>query len=269
MQDIYRAKTLESGTGNLTRKDIGEMLRSPDVTLVFDFDQTIADTAVFQRPSYSKAVSQILGRQIEISAEFAKKKELRGKDASVVCKILLEEFGGISDEEAIKTAVLLQGDALMDLLVRENVLLMDGIDDIVRLLRKIDKKAGVASQSPDDFIDVFLQRAMVDDASIQDVFPQHAVVGRSSLMNLQKSGRQDVLFKPSPFSIFLAADKISRDKKHVLYVGDNAIDARCVIGEKDMTGLIVNNTEEKRSELVLTYGGQRNIVIVGSMMEVL
>ena len=260
-------------------KEIKDMILSPNVALVNDFDETIASTVHFQRESYTNSVKKVLGIDFIITEEFGRT-QLRGRSGLEICRILFRHFGNVEDETLVAQAVGLRRDVLERLVNEEANLtkyLMPGIDEMVRMLRSLGKKAGIASQSPDGFIHAFLQRAEVDGKSIEDIFPKDAVVGETTVQGIETALSlvsqpvdNSLLYKPVPFPIYLAAARVQhREGDHILYVGDHNVDAQCVIGKKNMTGLIVNKDEGKRNELCLMYGQQGNIVTVGSLREVL
>lgn len=257
---------------------IKDMILDPNVSLVYDFDETIAGTSHLQRESYRNAVEEVLNISFEITEEFGRT-QLRGKTGPEICRILLKHFGNIEDEALVAQAVALRKNVLQRLVNAEENLtqyFIPGVDEMVRSLRRTGKKAGIASQSPDGFIHEFLQRATVDGEAIGDVFPKDAVVGETTIQGIEAAFSllnqplDSSLYKPVPFPIYLAAARVQqRESNHILYIGDHNVDAQCVVGKQNMTGLIVNKDEGKRTELSLMYGEQRNIVIVGSIEEVL
>lgn len=275
MQDIYRTNTLESGAGNLTRKYIGEMLRSPNVAVVLDFDHTIADTSDFHNRSFGKALKDV-GRSFEITPDFAEKK-LRGKSDGEILSILLEVSGGV-DEDLLLRAVRVRKKYLEELLLGEDDLfsyLIDGIPALVRYFRNHQKKIGIASASPDKFVRGFISRSFVDGISIADVVIPEAIVGGTTVRNIHKallsSGENTPsLDKPNPFSITLSASRVDghgNDNRPILYVGDGKVDALSVKGRNNMVGLIVNVKD--RDALSGEFAGYNNIAVVGSVLEVL
>ena len=269
----------EVATERASVNQIKGMILDPNVSLVMDFDETIASTIHFQRASFTDAVREVLNVNFVITEEFGRT-QLRGKTGLEICRILFKHFGNVEDKKLVAQAVALRNNVLERLIiVEENCTryLIPGVDQMVRGLRKAQKQAGIASQSPDGFIHTFLQRAIVDGKIIEDVFPKDAVVGETTVQGIEaafallnQSTDPFLLYKPVPFPIYLAAGKIrQRESDHILYVGDHNVDAQCVVGKQNMTGLIVNQSEGKRKELSLMYGQQRNIVIIGSLMEVL
>lgn len=274
MKDIFRVDTLESRAGNLARKDIREMLKSSGVSVVFDFDHTIANTSSFHKQSFQVALEGV-NRSFDIMPDFIKK-ELRGKSDEKIIEILLSVSGGV-DEDLLSRAISAREKCLEELVL--NVIdlssyLIEGIPELVEYLRNHHKRVGIASASPDGFVSEFIKKSFVGGKSMADVFVPDAIVGGTTVrvihQALLSSGvSAPSLNKPNPLSIILSASKVGGykdDNYPILYVGDGKVDALSVRGRYNMTGLVVNarDSDELSGELV----GYRNIVVVRSLQEV-
>lgn len=271
MNELLRRYGIESQNGSKL-KEVREMLISPDVLTVFDFDHTLFNTSSFHKESFHGALRAV-ERPLEITPELREK--IVGRDDEYAFGILLGATGefdktlilrAINEREKIlKKMVEASGDL--------TVYFMKGIPDVIRSLRASGKKVGIASASPDSFVQEFVTRVNVDGTSISDVFGPEAIVGGTTVRSIRNAlsvnGDVPPLDKPNPFSIVYAAERANGKLAYpILYIGDEEMDALSVRGrDRDIVGLIVN--EKKHDILRKEFEIFKNIVVVKSVLEVL
>lgn len=270
MNELLRRYRVESQNANNIR-EIREMLIAPDVVTVFDFDNTMFKTNNFHRMSFRGALLA-MGKSLEITPELGAK--LRGGADEDILRVLLDVSGGM-DDALLSQAIDERKKILMQVARADGDLsayFMPGIPDAVRTLRTCGKKAGIASASPDSFVQEFITRANVDGKSISDVFAPDAIVGGTTIRSIHIAfsfdGDVSSLNKPNPFSIRYSARKIRGEQESsILYIGDGKVDALSVRGRKNMVGLIIN--AEEHNKLSKEFERDENIIAVGSIREVL
>lgn len=264
-------ETLKQQENKITPLEIGEMLKSPYVLTVFDFDHTLFNTSGFHRKSFQETLDA-LERPLVITPDLGA--TLRGKSDEDILRTLLESSGGV-DDSLLEQAVKERQKVLRQLVELEQDLscyFMPEIQDLIRGLRVNRKKVGIASNSPDGFIHEFIKRANVDGKSIDDLFIKDSIVGGSTIRaicNALAVGNDiHSLNKPNPFSIIYSASNINGEEQSpILYIGDGRVDALSVRGRKNMVGLIINAKEQ--GILSGEFAGFGNILVVDSIKEVL
>lgn len=264
-------ETLKQQESKITPLEIGEMLKSPYVLVVFDFDHTLFDTSGFHRKSFQETL-YVLDRPLVITPDLGA--TLRGKNDEDILRILLEVSGGV-DDSSLERAVKEREKVLRQLVELEQDLscyFMPEIEDLIRSLRVNRKKVGIASNSPDGFVKEFVTRVNVDGKSISDAFVPDAIVGGTTVKSIYNALSVDdnvfSLNKPNPFSIRYSASKISGEQEFpILYIGDGRVDALSVRGRKNMVGLIIN--EKEQGVLSGEFDDFGNILVAGSIKEVL
>lgn len=271
MNELLKRYRVESQNGNSLR-EVREMLISPDILTVFDFDNTMFKTSNFHKTSFQGALDA-LGRSLKITPELGAK--LRGGGDEEILGILLDASGGV-DKGLLLRAINQRKEILMQAVKADGDLaayLMPSIPDAIRSLRACGKKVGIASASPDGFVQEFVTRVNVDGTSISDVFVSGAIVGGTTVRSIHNALSVDgdslpSLNKPNPFSIRYSASRISGEQKYpILYIGDGSVDALSVSGNQNMIGLIVN--AEDHDKLRKEFERDENIIVVGSIEEVL
>lgn len=272
MNELLKRYKMESGNGSML-KEVREMLIAPDALTVFDFDHTMFRTGNFHKISFQGAI-HALGRSLRITPELGAK--LRGGADEQILGILLDASGGF-DNALLSRAINERERILMQVVRADDDLtayFMPGIPDVIRSLRACGKQVGIASASPDGFVQEFVTRVNVDGRSISDVFVSDAIVGGTTIRSIHNALSVDVdmplssLNKPNPFSIRYSASKISREKDSpILYIGDGKVDALSVIGRRNMVGLVTN--AEEHDKLCEEFERSENIIVIGSIQEVL
>ncbi|EKD85611.1 MAG: hypothetical protein ACD_37C00677G0001 [uncultured bacterium] len=271
MNELLKRYRVEAQNENSLR-EVREMIIAPDTLTVFDFDHTMFKTSIFHRMSF-QGVLHALGRSLEITPELGAK--LKGGGDEEIFEILLDASGG-TDKNLLLRAINERKKILIQAVKADGDLaayFMPGIPDAIRSLRACGKKVGIASASPDGFVQEFVARVSVDGVNINDVFISDAIIGGTTVRSVHNSLSVDSdspssLNKPNPFSIRYSANKISGEQGFpILYIGDGRVDALSVRGNQNMVGLIVN--AEEHDSLRKEFERDENIIVVGSIGEVL
>lgn len=239
---------------------VKHMIENPSIAKIFDFDHTIAESSTMHR----QAIEDVCG--IRIAPDYGVT-HLRGKDTRSTMEIVLRDLVGIKDPRLLLDQKIKEREKRLLTVVRQvqnpQQYLMPGVTQIVDILRKTGQRAGIASQSSQQFIGEFLQRA-----GIGDCFPSSAIVGLELLERGERRFSRRFV-KPSSDSIVHAAKRLGVSSQEIIYIGDNEIDAASIAGRSGITGLIVNADNAKRSKLEKKFGKYENIIIIGSLEEVI
>lgn len=207
-----------------SEKQACEYLIDPTVLKVFDFDGTISATDSLQKKSSDNTFKEMGIDDINITPELAA--SFRGKsDEEIYALILGEERSHL-----ISTAIETRAHQLITLAEHEEnpkELLLPGVEDIIRVLRTTGQQAGIASASPDEFINELLRKTEIDGEPIDDVFPVGKVVGSTSVERATDlyTPEDAILTKPHPYSIIIGAQNMHAPvSRPVMYVGDSTVD---------------------------------------------
>lgn len=229
-------------------------LREPSVKKVFDFDGTLFRTGHIHAES-SKLTFADLDSDIIISPELVT--SFRGKsDEQIFAMIFGDDQGMIRAAIEARTAHLIHLARNLD---SPDSILLPGVDNVIRTLRRTGQKAGIASASPDDFVLEILGKTEVDGQMIIDVFPEAKICGSSTIRRVSPD-----LAKPSPFSLLQAADGgLQMSTAPLQYIGDSRVDAQSVINfPGDATGIIASpDYQTLRTE----FDGYGNIIFVQTL----
>lgn len=300
-----------------------EMLLSTDIDGIFDCDDTMYKSSQFQAPSFERAVNRvraahrIQGQPIRLFLTDEEKQDeklagqvdtlvakVKGKETKAILGILFDEVGISKNLQAdlIDEAVRYREEALFEV-ARERLLrlqaegkdfsalLMPGMDDIVRLVREravgsgTVKQFGVASQSPDEYVNFLISNTTVDGLPITDVFPEQGVVG-SSKANRASATLQAEMYKPRPYPVLrsragLGENPVRQKRKHLLYIGDGRsdIDTFLMLSRqhpkreksylnKRVTALIIPTSDRSYSSLSSEFGRTPGLYFRRSLKEV-
>lgn len=262
------------GPNKISLRECRDILEDPRCGAATDFDHTAFDTSSFHRDSFTLAVGQQLGKVIKLEREYILQK-LRGQSGPTVVTRLHEDYGNGATPKIIAEALAMRGQVLADMVTADADLssyFMPGVPNFIRHLRRVNRSLGISTQSPDAFVNRFLEGAKVDDHPVTDVLPTYAVVGETSLERYQQDLTCDctkppVVCKPNPFTIRLAARMAGANfDSRIFYSGDSEVDGKSVCGREEFVGVIVNDTN-KASNLDDEFREYRNIVVIKSFEE--
>ena len=143
-----------------------------------------------------------------------------------------------------------------------------GIQMLVRELRRAGKLAGIASQSPEEYMLHLIGHSYVDGQPLGDLFQERAIIGETKLRVIRNALQDgEDLHKPNPFSIYYAAGMIGRvEQQPILYFGDNYIDAESVREDTLVTCVIIN--ERDYTTMAEELSSQENILVLKTAEEV-
>lgn len=244
------------------------------VPIVCDFDDTLYCTSDFHRRSFGRVLG-VLGIEEDIPRSYGRL--LRGKsDWDIFHALLLiargghpemvrdmpglallprglnEAFPGSSIEEKMGQCVVMRRSFLLDAIEEKLPEEKPGLDRFVGWLRETGTICGIASSSPESFV-----QATVRGKETDDVFPTELVVGSETVEREERRLSRDrgSLSKPSPFSIYLAVERVraivGNQNHRIIYLGDTETD--CLLARASMDtglmGIIINQEQERKEEL--------------------
>ncbi|OGZ23875.1 MAG: hypothetical protein A2896_02910 [Candidatus Nealsonbacteria bacterium RIFCSPLOWO2_01_FULL_43_32] len=193
--------------------------------MVCDFDETLVSTGPIHRQSFETITRR------KISDALAK--NLRGKSDTEILRILIPLGADLENLLEERQKLLTEIAILVDV----EKLKKPGLDEFVTWLRAEELKCAIASSSPNEFV-----KTIIKNLGIEDVFP--VAIGASVITKEEEKRKlpKGSLAKPNPFSVDLAAEKMSQDGK-IIYLGDNEIDClTCCQG--NFLGIIVTGNKE-------------------------
>jgi len=269
--------TLSRIVGELTLEQIQEMNTDPAIGKISDFDETLAQLGHLQEEAIVRA-----GSQFHLTVRFDETfgaNQLRSKNGWQIMEAVFDYFGRRADSATIAQATATRDNALAELVNEEanpQRFVMPGVPEFVDLMRATKQHVAIISQSPEVYIQTYLQKV-----GYNDVFLPELIIGATTLeafaQFLSRSDRATprvfTPFKPHPLSLQLARKRLERadhlPKVSYLYLGDNMIDAQTAAGMPGITCLIINSSLAKQAEIRHTFAHHGNVAVVSNLTQVL
>lgn len=216
-----------------------------ELKIVCDFDHTIANTSFFHKACLAKIMQEFQIQDKDLS-------HLRGKNEFEIWS----EIQKISGQKITFIDFVKRRSGLLKKLTEkgsEKIEVIPGMELLIRAMRVKKYQSGVATNSPESFVNAMLSKIMVDKKPISDVFPSNKVVGICTLINKASCPEEaNKLFKPNPLSVFMAAGLEKETTHPIIYIGDGVSDIELLNHplSQSIIGVIINSNLGGRLKVI-------------------
>lgn len=186
------------------------MTAEPSLTLIFDLDGTLADTA----PDLLAAVNHVLGDLTDELLTLDHARNMVGQGALALINEGLAHFG-IARESVDIDALFEKFLVYYNANVSVHTKLFPGLDTLLSRHLEVGTRLGVCTNKPEN-----LSRKLLRDLGIHDHF--HTIVGRDTLDTQ----------KPDPKTLFETIARAGGVPERSVFVGDSITDASTAIAAK-------------------------------------
>lgn len=226
-------------------QSITKFLCNNELTIVCDFDHTIVNTSFFHKTCLAEIMKEFQIQNKDLS-------HLRGKTEFEIWS----EIQKIFSQKITFLDFVNRRSRILEKLVNENkkiVEVIPGIEILIREMRIKKYQSGIATNSPERFVNSMLSKIMVDKKPISDVFPSNKVVGICTLINKARYPEEvNKLLKPNPLSVFMAAGLEKETTHPIIYIGDGVSDIELLNHplSQNIVGIIINDNLSGRINVI-------------------